>query len=691
VFTIDKHGPSGASGVLSVLQTMFPQVTFSVGSEPDQLVAWIQPAQEKEIRQALKTLAAPETADKARKMVVYTLESAGPSGVTSAMSVLSTMFPEVKFSAGTEPHKLVAWARPAEHEKVKAAIAELGKKEPAKNAPRMVVYTLESTAPGAVTSAISVLTLLYPEAKFNAGTDAHKLVAWARPAEHKKIEATIAELTKKEPPDKARKVIVYKIKAANASASYYTLSLLKTMFPDAQFTLGTENDQLVVWARPAEHIDIKSTIDQISSEESPEKAHQMVVYTIETTGPYGATGAMTILTTMFPEAKFAAGTEPSKIVAWARPDDQKKIAAAVAELAKKEPPEKARKIVVYKLRSANASAPYYTMILLRSMFPDAQFTAGRENDRLVVWARPDEHANIKSTIEQISADEAPDKAPQMVVYTLEITGPYGAAGAMTILTTMFPEAKFAAGTEPNKIVAWARPDDQKKIAAAVIELSKKESPETARKVVVYPFKSADANSSYYSLAALRTMFPDAQFSTGADPQKLAVWARPKEHESIKGAIEELTREDPPEKAHKLVIYTLETTGAAGMSGAISILTTMFPDAKFTPGSEPDKVAVWARSPDHKRIEAAVKELSNKEPPDKAHQMVVYALEATGPYGATGAMTILTTMFPEAKFAAGTEPNKVVAWARPGDQKKIAAAVAELSKKEPPETARKMVV
>ncbi len=49
-------------------------------------------------------------------------------------------------------------------------------------------------------------------------------------------------------------------------------------------------------------------------------------------------------------------------------------------------------------------------------------------------------------------------------------------------------------------------------------------------------------------------------------------------------------------------------------------------------------AAWARPPDHKRIEAAVKELSSKEPPEKAHQMVVYALEATGT--ATDAQQIL---------------------------------------------------
>ena len=42
---------------------------------------------------------------------------------------------------------------------------------------------------------------------------------------------------------------------------------------------------------------------------------------------------------------------------------------------------------------------------------------------------------------------------------------------MSVLTTMFPEARFNVGTEPNKVIVWARPADHAKIAAAVVELS----------------------------------------------------------------------------------------------------------------------------------------------------------------------------------------------------------------------------
>jgi len=758
IYTVDRSGPASGRGMLTILRSMFPDAGIGYGADPNRLFVWARPTDHPAIKNMIDEMSKKEPAESAHRLAVFTLEKHGPGGVSGVLSVLQTMFPQVLFAAGAEPDQFVAWVQPAQEREIREALKTLAAPEPPEKARKMVVYTLESTGPAGLSGTIASLAQMFPEAKFNAGPDPQKLIAWARPADHERIKSVIEEIAKKEPPEKARKVVVYKIRAANPSASYYTLSLLKGMFPDAQFTIGAENDQLVVWARPAEHDQIKSTIEQISSED-PEKSHQMVVHTIETSGVSGVSGAMSVLTTMFPEARFAMGTEPNKIVAWARPDDQKKIAAAVAELSKKEPPEKARKIVVYRIRSATPGAPYYTMVVLRSMFPDAQFTAGRENDQLVVWARPDDHEAIKATIEQLSAEdppetahrlavytletaspagmsgaisilssmfpdakftpgsepdklavwarpaehkrieaavkelsskEPPEKARQMVVYALETSGPYGASGAMSILTTMFPEARFAMGTEPNKIVAWARPEDQKKIAAAVGELSKKEPPETARKMVVYPFKSANANASYYTLAGLRSMFPDALFSVVADSEKLAVWARPSDHEAIKSALEQLAQEDPPERAHRMAVYTLETIGPAGVSGVISILTAMFPEAKFGPGASPDQVLAWARPTDQEKIKAVVAELGKKAPPDKARKIVIYPFKSARARSAYYTISMLREMFPDATFSMGAEPDKLVVWARPQDHEAIKSTVEQLSAEDPPERAFRLV-
>ena len=196
-------------------------------------------------------------------------------------------------------------------------------------------------------------------------------------------------------------------------------------------------------------------------------------------------------------------------------------------MSKKEPPEKARKVVVYPFKASGATAASYMLAMLRSMFPEATFSTGAEPDKLVVLARPKDHEAIKSTVEQIAAAEPPETARRISVYTLETSGATSATGAITTLTTMFPEAKFSAGLEAGQIIAWARPADHQQIAQAIEDMSKKEPPEKARTVVVYPFKRATPTSGYYTITMLRSLFPEAQFSTGASRTSWSSWPAPR--------------------------------------------------------------------------------------------------------------------------------------------------------------------
>ena len=121
---------------------------------------------------------------------------------------------------------------------------------------------------------------------------------------------------------------------------------------------------------------------------------------------------------------------------------------------------------------------------------------------------------------------------------------------------------------------------------------------------------------------LRSLFPEAQFSMGAEPDKLVVLARPKDHEAIRSTVEQLTQADPPETARRIALYTLESSGATNATGAIATLTAMFPEAKVTAGLEAGQIIAWARPVEHKQIAQAVQDLSQKEAPEKARKIAV---------------------------------------------------------------------
>ena len=273
-------------------------------------------------------------------------------------------------------------------------------------------------------------------------------------------------------------------------------------------------------------------------------------------------------------------------------------------------------MVIYTLESAGPAGVAGALATLSTVFPDAKFVPSAEPGKLAVWARPADHAEIRKAIEEMDKKEPPEKAHSVAAYSIETTSPYGVSGVVATLTLMFPDARIAAGSEPDKVIAWARPADQKAIQAAVEQMAKKDPAATARTAVVYNIESTSPYAVSSAVSALTTIYPNARFAVGTEPGKLVAHARPAEHEEIKKTIDQLALKDPPETARRMVIYTLESAGPAGIAGATATLSTVFPDAKFVPSAEPGKLAVWARPADHTEIKKAIDEMDKKEPAEK---------------------------------------------------------------------------
>ena len=164
------------------------------------------------------------------------------------------------------------------------------------------------------------------------------------------------------------------------------------------------------------------------------------------------------------------------------------------------------------------------------------------------------------------------------------------------------------------------------------------------------------------------MFPDAQFSPGKEPDKVVVWARSDDHKPIQEVIEKLSKKDPPEKAPKVTVYQIEAAGPITAASAVSLLTTMYPEAQFSSGQEPGTIVALARPADHDKIKATVSEMPQKGPADKVRKMTIYTISTASSsiapaYAAaalSGVITTLNQMFPNAKFAVGPGPEKVIA-------------------------------
>ena len=491
-------------------------------------------------------------------MVIYMLESAGPAVMAGAAATLSTVFPDAKFVPGAEPGKLAVWARPADHAEIGKAIEEMdkkraagkgalrgglqhrddqsvrrfrscrhldpdvprradrgrkragqgaclgaargsegdpgrggtnGEKGPVGTARTSVVYNLESASPSAVRAAVSLLTDVYPTAKFAVGSEPGKLVAHARPAEHKEIKKTIDEMLKKEPPETARRMESYQLETVSSAAA---LPLLREAFPDVEFAVGTDPSKLVAWARPKEHEAIRTAVVQLGKKGPPESEPKAAVYDVE---EIGAAAAIEVLTTAFPDAKLSPGSDPQKLVVLARPSDQQ-IIKGMLEGTK----ERQSRLQIHRITSADPSSIFTVLQQLFRLHPDVQLSLDEKRDAIVAVASPSQQEIIRNLIAQVEKGVAADSVAKLRTYPLEEAD---SAAVLKVLGTLLekqgPKVQLSVEPRSNQLVAVAREEQH-----ALIESTLKQLQGEKRKVEILQLESVEPSTAEMAINRLFT-------------------------------------------------------------------------------------------------------------------------------------------------------------------------------------------
>ncbi|MBN2295545.1 MAG: hypothetical protein JXM70_24155, partial [Pirellulales bacterium] len=364
----------------------------------------------------------------------------------------------------------------------------------------------------------------------------------------------------------------------------------------------------------------------------------------------------------FPNTRFATGKDARQLIAWASDEDHARLAEAVEKLSQNQSGENAPTAKTYTLKTGSFSDVIAT---LRTAVPEASMILGSNPRQMTAWASPGDHEKIAQIVDAVDT-----KSPaKMVVYTVESAT---AASLLPALRLAAPRAELSVGTDPNKLVVWATDDDHAIIKAAVDEISKSETGESASVPVVYQVGAVPAAR---VMDGLRTIVPGALFTMGAKPNQLVAWARPADQEKIKKIVDEMTKQQPG----KMVVYTLETTTA---SAAIKVLSEAFPDTSFAVGTDTRQLIAWVSDEDYERLAEAVKRLTQDQLGENAPTAQVYTLK-NGTF--TAALPSLRKAVPEAKLILGGDPRQLTAWATPADHKKIAQIVEQMTKIREPVT------
>ena len=649
----------GAPALLSALQSLVPDARLTVDPKNRKLVAWGTPKQLAMVQKAVESMSrggdSPETTP---QLEVYRLTKADP---TSTLALFTSLVPDARLNIDPQTNSLVALAIPADQATIKATLEQLQPAAAGPNTPVLRFHPLLDT-PSA--NLATVLQELAPQSQVTLDVENDRVMAVATPADHEIIKATIEEYESTTPPLEPRKLVVYPVTAAQKKRFQALAATLTEELPGIQVVADEEPDELAVWAKPTEHVVITGILEQIQRGAPEDRQFRLGVYRLASVDPENA---LAVFARLFPDIDFIVDQKTRRLMAWTSPEEHAKIESALETMDRGEPGEFERELVVYPVSEAT---PQVAVQMLQELLPDVSFTADATAGTILAWGRKSDHATIAKTLERMSAQGPPELAPTAEVYTLEAID---ATSAMQVLQLAVPKARVSPGPGTNQFVAWARPKEHEVIRTTLENIDVETADAENARAVIYSLEGMNPTAAAYALSFLAGAVPDARFTAGAQADQLVAWATPKVQEEVANLIDQLTREPPPEKAEKVVVYTLKSIPAAS---ATSILQTAVPGATLTPDTaDPQKLTAWARPSHHEMIAGILEEIDREGDSATTSKAKVYAVEGVN---ASTAMTILSTTVPQARITVGTDPQQLVVWARPADHDAIRQLVEEIS-------------
>jgi len=618
-----------ANTLYPLVRQAFPQMQFNYnGNDLSKLVAWGTAADHKKLAALLKQLEADAAKREGMELKSYDVEAVGAS---QAQSMLAQIVPQASFSTGTDGKTLIVWATPEQHTLIQKLIESLPP------IPKAVTraYRFEHTQASTVYSAIASLV---PQARIVLDPPNNRILVTALPDDMAKVEAAVTELDR-EDVEHEPKLVVYPTGEADPSL---VASFLSSAVPNARISVDSNTRKLMVWATPAEHATIKTTIDELLQQVG-EGASQVVVYDVKT---MGANTIYYILRDAFPQMRFNYNsTDLSKLLAWGTAADHKKLAQLIKQLEAAAKKQEGMELRSYDVKSVGGASQAQSMLV--RIVPRATLSTGADPNTLVAWATAEEHALIEQAINAMP--QVPE--PVTRAFPLEHTQ---ASTLVPALQRLLPQAQVTVDSTNNRLIVSASPDDVTRAETLIQELDQ-EDPEHKRTLVVYPVGDAEPST---VASFLSTVVPNARISVDATTRSVMAWATASDHQTIKTTIEELIKA-AGEGGTKVVVYDVKVMRAHTV---YPILRQAFPRMSFNyNSSDLTKLIAWGTAGDHKKLAELIKQLEAAAAKQEGMELRSYDVEAVG---VSQAQSMLSRIVPQATFSSGTDGKTLIVWASP---------------------------
>ena len=433
----------------------------------------------------------------------------------------------VQVVQGAAPGQLVVWARPADHEKVDDFVKQMLSARTEQETKYYNISTLPLSAQWQVPSQIQQALQWRVQAMASAVPG--QIIVVGRPVDIARVDAIVEQLIT-EHPDATATMRVYSVNRSNARA--FVEQMIRQIAPTAQPSSGPSANQVVVWAKAADHLKIEEAIAKLN-ETDPD-----ITLRVYRTGAQRVPTAQTLLAQQFP-GLLVFPASPNELVAWATSAEH----AAIADVLKtidEAFPQPVLKTYFFKHIPLGDGA-----VSLQQTFAGmATITIRTATDDLLVYAAPEVHERIAASIEGFDIPRPTETEAYPQVYDLSDLPAIWVNNAVYQLPVMLGNRIITQwGLAPGQIIVWGKQPDQERVEAIVSQMLS-ERPETTAEVQVYTVRRNSNMQDFRAL--LPRIAPSAQPSLPnfTNPSQITIWAKPSDHIKLTSVANALNEAEP---------------------------------------------------------------------------------------------------------------------------------------------------
>lgn len=610
------------------------------GTNKSELLVWASEEQHAEFAKVLEDLDAPASQPLPSVPKTYPIEI---QEYALALQILTAEFPEAKITAATDGKALTVVADETSQSQIAARISIFNEQLTKREEKRLESYSVRGLTATALQTA---LTPLLTTARVNVDIERNRLLITADEATHKDIEKLVSALGEDADVDQQKVVVAYPLKQATATQIKTVIDQLLT----GATTLADDKlKQLVVTGTLAQQATVKTTLDQVDRAAAARGTVNIRSYE---TKKLQAAILLPTLVKLWPNLELAADPTANRIIASGTDTELEQLNEAIERLIAA-PDGKPQFVKTYPFPAGEMTT---LATILGQIAPQAIISTDIISRTATVWASEEQQTRVQQAIEQIGKTASAAKEP--ATYLVK---PTQVLAVQTALQTLFPTIGVASVPTSGQLIVVASPDQQKRVAE-VVELLATGPNAAERTVKVFQIDPSRSDLTDLVNALQATVSSQVRIEPNLKSNTLMVVGTSEEIAIVTEKLSQLQEQMPAPDNVTSAVYQLQHASTAT---AITILSTLVPQATLGRDMTTRTIAATAKASEHRKIAEFLKSYDLPRAP---------ATYTVKPAQATRVLTSLQALFPFVDATADATSGQVIVITSVEQQKRIAEVI-----------------